>query len=357
MGVAKSGTTYLQKVLYDNRSLLERHGVRYPGHRRDEHFLASMDLRGSGFEGHTYAAAEGAWDRLVHAANAFDGAVVISHETFARTPASLVGTAVDAFDGEVHVVVTARDLGRQIPAVWQERVKNRHTDSYHEFLERILRSPRGRRRRGGFWGPQDLGALVGRWAEAVGPDRVTVVTVPPPGADPQELWRRFARAVELPEVDYAFPGTGSNPSLGIVEAELLRRVNPLLAELTWPEYEHRVKQGFSQTVLARAASSPRITVPEEFHDDVRAAAEQVVADLGRSGCRVVGDLADLRPVLGTGPWPAPDDATDGELLELSLRLVASYAARGPARRQVPARTAQRVPERLARVVRRVRRHG
>lgn len=357
MGVAKSGTTYLQKVLFDNRSLLEQHGVRYPAPRRDAHFLASMDLRGSGFEGHTYPAAEGAWGHLVRAANAFDGSVVVSHETFARTPADLVETAVSAFDGEVHVVVTARDLGRQIPAVWQERVKNRHTDTYAEFLERILRSPQGRRRRGGFWVPQDLAALVGRWAEAVGPERVTVVTVPPAGTDPQELWRRFARAVELPDLDYAFPDAGANQSLGIVEAELLRRVNPLVAELTWPEYEHRVKQGFAQGVLARAARSPRITVPADFHGDVRSAAEQVIDDLDRSGCRVVGDLDDLRPVLGEGPWPAPDDAADRDLLDLSLRLVAGYAARPSQRPRVPVRTPRRVPERLARVVRRVRDRG
>jgi hypothetical protein len=264
---------------------------------------------------------------------------------------------VESFDGEVQVVVTARDLGRQIPAVWQERVKNRHTDSYHEFLEWVLRSPQGRRRRGGFWVPQDLGALVARWAAVLGPDRVTVVTVPPPGADALELWRRFATAVELPDVGYTFPEAGSNPSLGIVEAELLRRVNPMLEELTWPEYEHRVKLRFAQGMLAQAASSPRITVPEEFHDEVRAVADAVAGDLSRSGCRVVGDLADLRPALGTGPWPAPDDATDGELLEVSLRLLATYAGRAPDRRRGSVRTPGRVPDRVARVVRRVRGRG
>jgi hypothetical protein len=357
VGVAKSGTTYLQKVLFDNRSLLEQHGVRYPATRRDEHFLASMDLRASGFEGHTYPAATGAWDRVVRSANAFTGSVVISHETFARTPAHLVSTAVESFDGEVHVVVTARDLGRQIPAVWQERVKNRHTDTYHEFLERVLRSPQGRRRRGGFWVPQDLGALVARWAAVVGPDRVTAVTVPPPGADSLELWRRFATAVELPDIGYTFPEAGSNPSLGIVEAELLRRVNPMFEELTWPEYEHRVKLRFAQGALAQAASSPRITVPKEFHDEVRAVAESVTDDLRRSGCRVVGDLADLRPVLGPGPWPAPDDATDGELLDVSLRLLATYAGRAPDRGRGSVRTPRRVPDRVARVVRRVRGRG
>ena len=35
-------------------------------------------------------------------------------------------------------MLTIRDLGRQIPAVWQENVKNRATSSYDEFLNDIF---------------------------------------------------------------------------------------------------------------------------------------------------------------------------------------------------------------------------
>ena len=35
---------------------------------------------------------------------------------------------------EVHVVCTARDLARQIPAVWQEDVKNRHVVTFADFV-------------------------------------------------------------------------------------------------------------------------------------------------------------------------------------------------------------------------------
>ena len=37
-------------------------------------------------------------------------------------------------DDEVHVVLTARDLARQIPAEWQENVKHRGRRSFARFM-------------------------------------------------------------------------------------------------------------------------------------------------------------------------------------------------------------------------------
>ena len=42
---------------------------------------------------------------------------------------------------EVHLVLSVRDLVRQIPAEWQENVKHRSTITYEEFLAQ-LRDPR-----------------------------------------------------------------------------------------------------------------------------------------------------------------------------------------------------------------------
>jgi len=84
VGIAKTGTTYLQRRLFANRELLERHGTLYPGSGPAAHFLASLDLRGTTFKGHAYEGVEGAWDRLVAAADGFGGNTLISHETLAR---------------------------------------------------------------------------------------------------------------------------------------------------------------------------------------------------------------------------------------------------------------------------------
>jgi hypothetical protein len=334
--------------------------VLYPGTRRGDHFLASMDLRESGFAGHEYPRSEGMWRRLVAEANGFPGATVISHETLARTPRNLVRTAVDAFDtDDVRVVVTARDLARQIPAVWQEGVKNRLDGGYRAFLDGILRSEQGRERVGGFWQPQNLPAVVQRWADVVGAGNVTVVTVPPPGADKQELWNRFATALELPALAYVFPESGGNPSLGVVESELLRRLNGKLPDLGWPEYEARIKKRFAERTLVTFSTSARLQVPDEYRDEVAAAGAEMIDALDASGCRVVGDLEELRPQFGEGGSPNPDDVADDVLLDLALGLVGQYASRPGPRpvhtESLARRAARRLPPRVRERIARLRR--
>jgi hypothetical protein len=338
--------------------------VLYPGGRKNSHFLASMDLRESGFKGHTYPGADGAWDRLVAEVDAFGAASVISHETFARCTPDQVRQAVGAFDtDDVRIVVTARDIARQIPSVWQERLKNRGTETYGEFLHEIFGSAQGRNRKGGFWLPQNLTALAERWMDVVGPDRFTLVTVPPPGADQDELWRRFTAATDVPPASYRLQVEGSNPSLGVVESELLRRMNPELADLPWPAYEVRVKRGFAERELATHSRSGKLTVPRDFHDEARAVGEQCVSFFGAAGCRVVGDLDDLRPRLSEEPSMHPDEVTTEEVLDLALGMLARSASRprglggpGGARRELSGRLGT-VVERARRETHRVRRRA
>ncbi len=60
----------------------------------------------------------------------FPGRALVSHETLARTTKPVARKAVASLGDDVRVLITCRDLGRQVPAVWQENVKNRSTESY-----------------------------------------------------------------------------------------------------------------------------------------------------------------------------------------------------------------------------------
>ena len=82
IGAPKTGTTYLQNVLWSNRSTLLQAGVLYPGLSKDAQFHAAMDLRQAYFQEHLNPAVPGAWERLVAQARAWRGDVVISHELF-----------------------------------------------------------------------------------------------------------------------------------------------------------------------------------------------------------------------------------------------------------------------------------
>jgi hypothetical protein len=329
IGVPKTGTTYLQAMLYRNRGLLRRNGVLYPGFRSDAHFLATRDLQGADRPyGDALERQAGAWDRVARAVRRFDGVAVISHELLARSKPEQIRRAVGSFgDAEVRVVITARDLGRQVPAIWQENVKNRRVATYEDYLQESFRSDLGRRRRRGYWWSQNLVLIARRWADVVGHDSVTFVTVPPPGAPAGELWDRFRLAAGLPDLPYGAPASRENRSLRADESELLRRLNLHLDDLSWEDYITVVKYHLAQDLMVGLSDGPGICIPDEYHAEVEEASRVLVRRLRRAGYPVVGDLADLRPRLISGA--TPEQVPDSRLLELSLDLVAELTTRAP----------------------------
>jgi len=64
VGPPKTGTTYLQDVLWQNQARLGELGVTVPG-RQVDHFQAALDLRGISFGGFDDPTVPGAWARLV----------------------------------------------------------------------------------------------------------------------------------------------------------------------------------------------------------------------------------------------------------------------------------------------------
>jgi len=338
IGLAKSGTTYLQHILRANSTLLEQNGVTLPETMSGQ-FKAALDLAGASLVGYRPPGTEGAWARTVEAANKYSGTSLISHEMFAPIRLETIYEAVRSFEtGDVRVVITARDFGRQVPAAWQERVKNGSVERYSQFLETLFETDKGRRRQGAFWRMQYLIDISSRWAEVVGADRLTVVTVPPEGADPRELWRRFAVAVGLPDLDYSLDAGPRNPSLGVVESELLRRLNGHLPELARTQYVKRVKRRFAQETLAATSTSERLAVPGGYQEEVRLISDRSVDHLMALGCHVVGDLEDLRPTFSKSDPPTPDVVSESAVLELALAQLGHYISRPPAPKPATDRT-------------------
>lgn len=320
VGTPKSGTTFLQRELSRNRGALREAGLLYPG-SNPSHFIEAMSLRERGFKGHHYEASDGAWDRMAAEVNAFAGPALVSHEMIGGSERSVIQRAVDSFPGaRVQVVVTCRDLGRQLPAVWQEGVKNGDTTAYADFLARGLEGWNGLSSRKGVWSGQNLAALGRRWGSVVGNENVVFVTVPPPGAATGDLWHRFSEAVGLPNIDYGVPEKPGNPSMGTVETELLRRLTTRLPEdLPWPRQSRQIKRRFAQNRLVKHHTGGSLTVPEAWRARTEEIAAEMVAEVRGGGHRVVGDLDDLKPHYKDGT--DPDAVGDDQLLSLALDLL------------------------------------
>jgi len=196
IGAPKTGTTYVQDRLSLNAVSLRAHDVHLPTSSPVVSpglfaFRAALDVLGQdwgGAPGH----AVGAWDTMVKRVRCLDGTVLISHEIFAPArPERIQRVLHDLRDSEVHLVYSARDLGRQLPAAWQESIKQGRKWTFRRFLTRVDRGSTW------FFHALDLPQVLAKWSVGVPPERVHVVTVPQSAAlraDRDLLWRRMCEA-------------------------------------------------------------------------------------------------------------------------------------------------------------------
>lgn len=77
VGSPKTGTTFLQQVLWSQRAIAESQGLQLPGERFNDHFLATLDVRGVAGPPHPDESV-GAWNRLTDDARRRGGTVLIS---------------------------------------------------------------------------------------------------------------------------------------------------------------------------------------------------------------------------------------------------------------------------------------
>src|SRR6202142_3436662 len=110
IGEPKTGTTFLQQVMWSNRAELAARGVGLPGHHPQDHFRASQDLRGvEKRAGDPAGSGAGEWEIVAHQARQAPRAAVISHELFSAAAEQQAARAVRSLEpAEVHVVLTVR---------------------------------------------------------------------------------------------------------------------------------------------------------------------------------------------------------------------------------------------------------
>ncbi len=325
IGAPKTGTTYLQDRLTLNAARLAEHDVHFPTRSPLVspglfQFRAALDLLEQdwgGAPGH----AEGSWDQLVKRINKRSGTVVVSHEILAPARSHHVARAMnDLGDGaDVHVVYTARDLSRQLPAAWQESIKQGRTWRYQKFLRK---SQRGRT---WFSRAFDLPAVLGTWGTHVPPENIHLVTVPLDRKG-ETLWDRFCRATRIESAWAPEESTRANASLGVAETAVLRQLNKKLDRKVRREaaYDGLIRQMLAEEELVRGRS-PRIMLPPDEHEWVAERGRQWVEWVEQAGIDVVGDVHDLVPTAPTSDddWSDPDHVKPRHRLRVAMRALAA----------------------------------
>ena len=321
VGAPKTGTTFLQTVLYDYRDELREHGVLYPARWYDDHFFAAVDLQDLDFSGERRPEADGRWGVVADRVRNWPATSVISHDVFAGATAEQASAAVaDLAPAEVHIVFTARDLARQLPSHWQEDVKHGQTAGFDEWYAAVMRHDTSDWQLRWFWRVEEIPDVLRRWSIDIPPDRVHVVTVPQDGGSPDLLWRRFATVIGLdPQVVDTSVITPPNTGLGVAETELVRGLNTRRgSELTQAEYERAVKGLLAHDTLARRTTARRFRLPARLFDDVVELSRQWVDQLRQEGYDVVGDLDELIPTAPPDDAAEPGSATDAEMVDAAV---------------------------------------
>lgn len=340
IGTPKSGTSYLQDRFALNRDAIAKAGLTYLPTRTGDHFEAALDLIEERWAGQREVA-RGQWAALVAEAKRTSGDVLISHEILAAASTEQVAKAMEAFaEDEVHVILTARDLARQIPAEWQELIKHRGRKTFKSFMVEVVQ---GRRTAATlwFWRVQSIPDILTRWGNGLSPERIHVVTVPPKSGPPGELWRRFSSVVGIDPATGPVESTNFNASLGIAEASTIRRLNKLLAGkgVKREVYIDLIRETAIRDVLGQRADPIPVVLPHgrwKF-------AERVTAEwldwIEGAGVDVVGDLDDLVPV-PPGPdhvWIHPDDPPADQVADAAIAALAAVVTKVAPTHQSPVR--------------------
>jgi hypothetical protein len=289
-----------------------------PGDERRDHLWASRAVRDDQ-RPHVPERHRTAWPRILDELAGTAGTGLVSHEFFAAASPEQARAMVAALPtDDVHLVVTAREPLGLFTASWQESLKNGSTTPMPDYARHEARGS------GAIWNWRtlDLRLVLERWSTAVPPERVHVLVLDP-GAPRDDVWHRFAEVVGFDTAGIDLSGSFPNTSMGVAEAETLRRVNGSLTGF---------RSAFDRGVYIRTFLADERLVPrggDRFWpepaqvEECRRRGERAIDHLRSAPYDVVGDLAHLRVPDELEPRRSTSSVTEEEVAAVAVDLVAT----------------------------------
>ena len=343
IGPPKTGTTAIQKALLKRRADLGEYGVAFPGPGTRPR-AAGWAVIGGGVPRGRVQPTMDAWYALVdEVESAGNNRVVVSNESFADADADAAKTIVDGLGGErIQVVHTVRRLDKLLNSHWQQRVRAGLTVAYDEWLQVVLGEPDPHNRHWwGFWRHHDLAAVVDRWVDAAGGDKVRLVIADE--TDHELLPRVFECFLGLPERFLHPDPDPANRSMSLNEIEMMRRLHAIGHEAGWSDQVFRAILRFGVVDelkgLPQDPNDCRIDLPGWAAKRAAEINDERIEYVQSLGTRVVGDPERLR----TAPSDTePLDTADVRVsTQVAARATAAAIAAGERRTEKVQKAADR----------------
>lgn len=307
IGAHKTGTTSLQAALFAASKHLEEQGVINLVADGDETAnpaaRAVQRLPSSGSAGAPVDYA--VWTRLVRQAQAHPNQLVaISAEAFAVSESLVIKQIVgDLGLDRLQVVITLRPLGKILPSQWQQDLHGAWLSlEFEEWLKETLKEVKPIKQMGPlqvphqFWYRHRHDALLQRWIDAVGSDRITLVV-----ADDQRkssLLEHFEKLLSLSAGTLSSTGITRNQSMTLPEMQIMQRYGELLESselgkkiVAQSRYHKSLR--ILRKIRPENTDDARLVIPAWCYERVSEIQQEMVERMQASGVAVIGALGQL----------------------------------------------------------------
>ncbi|MEO8274191.1 MAG: hypothetical protein ABI620_08995 [Chloroflexota bacterium] len=311
IGPHKTGTSSLQAAFFEARAEAAAQGVYYAseGKHAMTAVLAALDLP-SPWSAERKPPPRWKWTRMLGMIKASSAdRVLLSSEFFSDGSPAAVRRVIDELDPQrVQVVVTLRPLAKILPSQWQQWVQNQHVTAFDAWVRELLQTPE---KNLVFWRRHRHDELIARWAEIVGPERMTVIALD--DGDRDMVLRVFEGLTGLRQGTLEGIDDLSNRSMTVPEIEAIRAFNIAFRaeKLPLPLYSRVIRFGAAPYMRRRqpGQDEPRIELPAWAVEPIAERSREIVAGIAASGVRVIGDLEGLTKV----PPPRAAGAEDAPI--------------------------------------------
>ena len=340
IGPPKTGTTALQQSLAAARRQMRGQGVLYPG-KKFSHWTASCSALGISTTTHPSdpPVAPEVWERFAQRVGRRKDRAVVSSEQFADASPELVAKIVGDLGGpdRVRVLLTLRPLGLILPSSWQQslksgapkplpgplrKAKSRVVKPYEQWLRETLEGKNAT-----FWGRFDYPALMRRWAQVVGVERVAVIVVD--SGDPLRILRDAERVIGLQPDTLQCVVSKTNLSLSYEAAAVVRQwLVALEQQMPMPaeQYHQWIRRGALWGLVdgrQPGVDEHAIRTPAWALDAVNERTNRMIDEIQSMGVDVNGSLADL--IIPEAPSANVDGDLNTVPVDVAIQLLMGLA--------------------------------